>query len=331
MKTALITGASGQDAYYLANILLDKGYKVVATQRRSARPPAETVQKLLDNPNYLIIEADVTDIGSLMRALKETEPDEFYHLAAQSEVGTSFGQPLTTIDITGGGTANCLEAVRVIKPNTKFYFAGSSEQFGDTHSGTTLGVLNENSPMIPRSPYAAAKLMGYHLSRIYRESYGMFVCCGVLFNHESPHRKPYFVTRKITLGAVQVIDGQLDKIRLGNIEAGRDWGHSHDFMRAAYMMLQHDEPDDYVVATGEFHTIRQLLDTAFSMVGVADWTPYVEHGTRENMRPHDVTRLLGDCGKIASTLGWEPEYNFESLIQEMVQYDLDRIGIIAGG
>ena len=327
MKKALITGASGQDAYYLARLLLDKGYLVVATQRRSARPPSETVQELLAHPTYQIVEADVTDIGSLMRAIQIAEPDEFYHLAAQSEVGTSFNQPLTTIDITGGGTANCLEAVRVIKPDTRFYFAGSSEQFGDTHSGDSLGVLNENSPMLPRSPYAAAKLMGYHLSRLYRESYDMFVACGILFNHESPQRKPYFVTRKITKGVVDILEKKLDKIRLGNIDAGRDWGHSADYMRAAWMMLQDDTPDDYVVATGEFHSIRDLLDIAFAAVGVKDWTPYVEHGTPENMRPHDVTRLLGDCGKISGYLGWEPEYDFKALITEMVQYDLARSGI----
>lgn len=331
MKTSLITGASGQDAYYLAKILLDKGYKVVATQRRSARPPADTVQELLDHPNYSLVEADVTDIGSIMRAMMDCKPDEFYHLAAQSEVGTSFGQPLTTIDITGGGTANCLEAVRALKPDTKFYFAGSSEQFGDTHSGQSLGVLNENSPMLPRSPYAAAKLMGYHLSRIYRESYDMFICCGVLFNHESPHRKPYFVTRKITSGVANVKAGKQSVIRLGNIEAGRDWGHSHDFMMAAHMMLQHDTPDDYVVATGHFKTIRELLDIAFSHVGIDDWTPYVEHGTPENMRPHDVTRLLGDCGKISGALGWEPTYDFDLLIREMVSHDLARCGITASG
>jgi GDPmannose 4,6-dehydratase len=327
-KTALITGASGQDAYYLAKILLDKGYKVVASQRRSARPAAETVQELIKNPMYSLVEADITDIGSIMRALVDVHPDELYHLAAQSEVGTSFGQPLTTIDITGGGTANCLEAVRVIKPDTRFYFAGSSEQFGDTHSGQVLGVLNENSPMHPRSPYAAAKLMGYHLSRIYRESYGMFVCCGVLFNHESPHRKPYFVTRKITLGVANIAAGNTDKIRLGNIEAGRDWGHSHDFMMAAHMMLQHDKPDDYVVATGHFKSIRELLDIAFQHIGIDDWSAHVEHGTPENMRPHDVTRLLGDCGKISGALGWEPTYDFDLLIREMVSYDLARVGVI---
>ncbi len=325
MKTALITGASGQDAFYLAGILLGRGYKVVATQRRSARPAAETVDMLLENDNYSLVEADVTDIASIMRAIKESQPDEFYHLAAQSEVGTSFGQPLTTVDITGGGTANCLEAVRIIKPDTKFYFAGSSEQYGDTHSGASVGVLSEDSLMNPRSPYAAAKLMGYHLSRIYRESYGIFVCCGILFNHESPHRKPYFVTRKITLGVANIEAGKQDIIRLGNIEAGRDWGHSHDFMKAAYMMLQHDKPDDYVVATGRFSSIRDLLDKAFNAIGVEDWTSFVEHGTPENMRPHDVTRLLGDCSKIESTLGWKPDYDFESLIREMVEYDLDRV------
>jgi len=325
MKTALITGASGQDAYYLSKILLEKGYKVVATQRRSARPASETVEELAEHENYSLVEADVTDLCSIMRAIRECNPDEFYHLAAQSEVGTSFGQPLTTIDITGGGTANCLEAVRVIKPDTKFYFAGSSEQFGDAHGGK---ATNEDSPMLPRSPYAAAKLMGYNLARIYRESYDMFVCGGVLFNHESPHRKPYFVTRKITMGVANIKAGKQDKIRLGNIESGRDWGHSWDFMMAAWMMLQADKPDDYVVATGEFSTIRDLLDAAFAVIGIDDWEPYVEHSTAENMRPHDVQRLLGDATKAQEKLGWMPTYTFDALITEMVNSDLDKLGLL---
>ena len=324
MNTALITGASGQDAFYLSKLLLDRGYKVVATQRRSARPPADTVQELLQYKNYTLVEADVTDISSIMRAIKEVQPTEFYHLAAQSEVGTSFGQPLTTVDITGGGTANCLEALRIIKPNTKFYFAGSSEQFGDTHSGKALGMLHEDSPMHPRSPYAAAKLMGYYLSRIYRESYNMFVCCGILFNHESPHRKPYFVTRKITQGAAHIKHGLQDRIRLGNINAGRDWGHAHDYMMAAYLMLQYDTPDDYIVSTGKFNSIRTLLDLAFDHAGLDNWRPYIDYDTPENVRPHDVVRLLGDSSKIKKILGWEPVYDFELLIREMVSHDLAR-------
>jgi len=321
MKTALITGASGQDAYYLSFCLLNKGYKVVATQRRSARPPSVTVEKLLCHPNYSLIEADVTDMASILRAVDKARPDEFYHLAAQSEVGTSFDQPITTIDITGGGTINCLEAIRILKSDTKFYFAGSSEQYGDTHGE----VLDEDSPMLPRSPYAAAKLMGYHLSRMYRKSYDMFICCGILFNHESPQRKPYFVTRKVTLGVANITMGKQDKIRLGNIMSGRDWGHSGDYMRAAWMMLQHDTPDDYVVATGKFYTIEHLLDVAFGAAGIEDWTPYVEHGTPENMRPHDVIRLVGNSYKIQNTLGWVPEISFEDMVREMVQTDVESI------
>ena len=267
------------------------------------------------------MEADVTDMASILRVVDATRPDEFYHLAAQSEVGTSFDQPITTIDITGGGTINCLEAIRILKPDTKFYFAGSSEQYGDTHGE----VLDEDSLMLPRSPYAAAKLMGYHLARMYRKSYDMFICCGILFNHESPQRKPYFVTRKVTLGVANIHLGRQKKIRLGNIMSGRDWGHSGDYMRAAWMMLQHDTPDDYVVATGEFYTIEHLLDVAFKTAGIEDWTPYVEHGTPENMRPHDVIRLVGNPSKIQKTLGWTPNISFEDMIREMVQTDVESI------
>jgi GDPmannose 4,6-dehydratase len=216
------------------------------------------------------------------------------------------------------GAANCLEALRILKPDTKFYFAGSSEQYGDTH-GT---ILNEDSPFVPRSPYACAKLMGFHLTRTYRFSYDMFTCCGILFNHESPERKPYFVTRKITDGVAQIVAGKSDKIRLGNILSGRDWGHAADYMEAAWMMLQHDKPDDYVVATGGFNTIEHLLDIAFKACGFEDWKPYVEHGTPENIRPHDVIRLVGDSSKIRNTLGWKPKYTFEQLIEEMVAHDL---------
>jgi len=318
MKTAVITGASGQDAYYLSKLLLDKGYRVVATSRRTARNQPNSVRKLSKNRNYHIMEADITDISSIIRVIKQAWPDEFYNLAAQSEVGTSFGQPLTTVDITGMGVANCLEAVRETKPNTRFYQAGSSEQFGDTHSD---GILDESSLMEPRSPYAAAKLMGHHLARIYRNSYNMFVSCGILFNHESPHRKLYFVTRKITDGVARIKYGLDNYIELGNLDSGRDWGHAADYMRAAWMMLQADEPDDYVVATGEFHTIEDLLNVAFTHAGFSDWKPYIKQNPKW-MRPHDVTRLVGDSSKIRRKLGWKPEYDFETLIRQMVDSDL---------
>jgi len=317
-KKALITGATSQDGYYLAKILLDKDYKVCATMRRTARPESYTVVELLKHPNYSIKFADVTDMSSIVRAIREFQPDEFYHLAAQSEVGTSFGQPLTTIDIDGLGTAKCLESIRLEKPDCRFYFAGSSEQFGDTHND---GILDESSLMEPRSPYAAAKLMGHHLARIYRNSYNMFVSCGILFNHESPHRKLYFVTRKITDGVARIKYGLDNYIELGNLDSGRDWGHAADYMRAAWMMLQADEPDDYVVATGEFHTIEDLLNVAFTHAGFSDWKPYIKQNPKW-MRPHDVTRLVGDSSKIRRKLGWKPEYDFETLIRQMVDSDL---------
>jgi GDPmannose 4,6-dehydratase len=323
MKTALITGASGQDAYYLSKLLLNRGYKVVATQRRCARPPANTVKELLQYKNYSILEADITDLGSVIRAIRNCSPDEFYHLAAQSEVGTSWGQAIATSEITGLGTLVCLEAIREYKPDTKFYFAGSSEQYGDAHDGKPT---NESSLFAPRSPYACAKLFGYHMSRTYRYSHDMFVSCGILFNHESPHRKPYFVTRKITQGVANIIAGNQKTIELGNIDSGRDWGHAADYMEAAWLMLQHKTSDDYVVATGQFHTIRDLLDVAFNAVGINDWFSYVTADTVQNVRPHDVTRLIGDSTKIYGRLGWKPRYSFDELIKEMVSYDLDRIG-----
>jgi GDPmannose 4,6-dehydratase len=322
MKSALITGASSQDAYHLAKMLLAKDYLVFAVQRRVAREEAETVKTLRQNKRYRVLEGDITDESSIIRAIKDAKPEEFYHLAAQSEVGTSFKEPLSTFNITGLGTAVCLEAIREIKPDTKFYFAGSSEMYGDAHDGKPL---NEDSPMIPRSPYAAAKLAGYHLSRIYRKSYNMFVCCGILFNHEGPHRKEYFVTRKITYAVAEIKAGVRKTLDLGDINSGRDWGHSRDYMKAAWMMLQHPEPDDYVVAMGTYNTVRDILDIAFKYVGIKDWTPYVNHNSPAHLRPNDVIRLIGDASKIRGKLGWKPRYTFESLIQEMMYCDMARV------
>lgn len=325
MKAALITGASSQDAFHLAKMLLIKGYDVFALQRRVAREEAETVTYLnkMFPHNYKVLEGDVTDFSSITRALRDSAPAEFYHLAAQSEVGTSFRQPLTTFEITGGGAAICLEAIREISPTTKFYFAASSEMYGDTHGGIPL---NEMSAMIPRSPYAAAKLAGYHLTRIYRESYNLKAWNGILFNHEGPHRKEYFVTRKIT-NYVGKLTQDLHcgvRLQLGNIDSGRDWGHSRDYMKAAWMMLQSDTPDDYVVAMGTHHTVRDVLDVAFKYAGINDWTPYVKYDTSENLRPHDVTRLTGDASKVREKLGWTPMYNFERMVNEMVYCDIQR-------
>ena len=323
MKTAVITGASGQDAYYLSLLLLGKGYKVIATQRRSARAYSSTVEELSNHSNYEVEWGDVTDMAAILNVIKKHQPDEFYHLAAQSEVGTSFHEPLSTIGITGKGSAICLEAVRIAKPDCKFYFAGSSEQFGDAHGGE---ATNELSPMVPRSPYACAKMMGYNLTRVYRESYDMFACGGILFNHESPERKEYFVTRKITSGAAKIVAGKAKSIELGNLDSGRDWGHSADYMRAAWMMLQADTPDDYVVSMGTFNTIEELLKIAFDEAGLPDWKNYITQNPKW-MRPHDVTRLIGDSSKIRQNLGWEPEYDFESMIREMVQHDLALLGV----
>jgi GDPmannose 4,6-dehydratase len=320
-KRAIITGASGQDAYYLSKLLLDKGYEVVATQRRSARPQADTVEELMANSNYSIFEGDVTDMPSLVRTVRDMQPVEFYHLAAQSEVGTSWNQPVSTVDINGMGTLNCLETIRLHKPDCRFYFAGTSEQFGNAHGGRKL---TEHSPMLPRSPYAAAKLMGFHLNRIYRNSYDMFTCGGILFNHESPQRKLYFVTRKITDAVARIQLGLSDHVSLGNLDASRDWGHSADFMRAAWMMMQHDKPDDYVIATGQTYSIKDFLQHAFAVVGIDKWENYVKQDPRF-MRPHDVPILLGDASKAREVLGWKPEYSFAEMVEEMVVEDIMRL------
>ena len=342
MKTALITGIHGQDGYYLAKLLLEKGYRVVGIQRRTS---SSTGWRLTDIPDYekyrnaalLITESgDITDFAAIARIVAAYKPDEFYNLAAQSQVWHSFKSPLSTLEITGNGAAVCLEAVRQFAPECKFYQAGSSEQFGNSaifakdkpEDGVVFErVLDEESPMIPRSPYGVAKLTAYALVRNYREAYGMFAVGGILFNHESPYRGVEFVTRKITDGIAKIVSGQQDAIELGNLDAYRDWGHAEDYMRAAWMMLQQDNPSDYVIAMGETYRIRDFLDRAFAYVGIDDWTNYVKINP-EFVRPSEVDVLIGNASRARNELGWEPEHTFNDLVYSMIYRDCLRHGVV---
>ena len=341
MKTAIVTGINGQDGFYLTKLLLEKGYRVIGIQRRAS---SSTAWRLLDLPEYekatkehrLIFEAgDITDFSSIARIVSAFKPDEFYNLAAQSQVWHSFKSPLSTLEITGLGAAVCLEAVRQFAPNCRFYQAGSSEQYGNSailgKSQPQKGiiferVLDESSPMIPRSPYGVAKLMAHTLVRNYREAYDMFAVGGILFNHESPYRGVEFVTRKITNGIAGILAGQVNTIELGNLDSWRDWGHAEDYMRAAWLMLQQPEPVDYVIATGETHQISEFLDEAFGVVSITDWSQYVTVN-QEFVRPSEVDVLIGDASKARQELGWTPQHSFRDLVYQMVSADCLRRGV----
>ena len=337
MKTAIITGITGQDGFYLAKLLLSKGYCVVGVCRRTSSPTDWRLQQLPLSSfpgTFKIHYGDITDMSSIVEAIKVYKPDEFYNLAAQSQVWHSFKSPMATLEITGMGAANCLEAIRQHAPDCRFYQAGSSEQFGNAAIGgkerdevkeVYEHLLNEESPMLPRSPYGCAKLMAYALTKNYREAYGMFAVGGILFNHESPFRGIEFVTRKITDGVAQIAAGEADHIMLGNLDSYRDWGHARDYMEAAWLMLQQDKPVDYVIATGETHSIREFLDVAFSRISVQDWSEYVKINP-EFVRPSEVDVLIGDASKAREELGWKPQYSFEGLVSEMVLYDCVRHG-----
>jgi len=341
MRTALISGINGQDGFYLTKLLLDKGYRVIGIQRRTS---ASTAWRLVDLPNYekarsesrFILESgDITDFASIARIISAYQPDEFYNLAAQSQVWHSFKAPLSTLEITGLGAAVCLEAVRQFAPNCKFYQAGSSEQFGNSaifgkdvpEKGVVYEhVLNESSPMIPRSPYGVAKLMAYTLIRNYREAYGMFAVGGILFNHESEYRGIEFVTRKITHGIASILAGEQKVIALGNLDSYRDWGHAEDYMRAAWMMLQQDQPTDYVISMEETYSIRDFLNLAFSYVSINDWKPYVIIDPKF-VRPSEIDVLIGDSTKAHNELNWYPTYTFNELVYKMIYRDCLRKGI----
>ncbi|HYW12023.1 MAG TPA: GDP-mannose 4,6-dehydratase [Longimicrobium sp.] len=319
MKTALITGITGQDGSYLAELLLEKGYKVYGLVRRSSTVTFERIQHIADRLELL--SADLHDQNSLFYALEASQPDEVYNLAAQSFVQTSWTQPVLTGDVTGLGVTRVLEAIRIFDRDRKirFYQASSSEMFGKVMAVPQA----EDTPFYPRSPYGVAKVYGHWATVNYRESYGMYAVSGILFNHESPRRGLEFVTRKVTDAAARIKLGLADELRLGNLDAQRDWGFAGDYVRAMWLMLQQDTPDDYVVATGETHTVQKLVETAFGALDL-DWRPYVKLDPRF-MRPAEVDLLVGDPSRAKNELGWEPLVGFDELIRMMVDADVERL------
>jgi GDPmannose 4,6-dehydratase len=318
-KIAVITGVNGQDGSYLSDILLEKGYIVVGMTRRRSSGGLGNIKHVLDNPDFHLVKGDITDSGSIIRILEEWLPDEFYNLAAQSFVGLSWKEPYHTSQVTGIGVLNCLEAIRSVKNDIRFYQASSSEMFGKVAETPQT----ELTAFHPRSPYGVAKMFGYWITRNYRESFGMFASNGILFNHESPRRGLEFVTRKITDAAARIKLAGGGKVGLGNLDSKRDWGHARDYMEAAHRILQHHEPDDFVVATGKTHSIEDLLSEAFSYLHL-DWKDHVYVDERF-VRPAEVDLLLGDATKIDKVLGWKPKYDFSALVREMVDDDLARI------
>tara|TARA_R100000995_G_scaffold84568_2_gene63684 strand:- start:18280 stop:19251 length:972 start_codon:yes stop_codon:yes gene_type:complete len=319
MKTAIVTGVTGQDGSYLAELLLEKGYRVIGAKRRTSMICTDRIDHIYDNENFILEYYDLNDVGSLYRLLINYEPDEFYNLGAQSHVRVSFDIPENTVDGIAMGTLRILEAIRTIRPECKLYQASSSEMYGDSEEYP----FTETSRMTPASPYACAKLFAHNLVRNYRESYGLFACSGILFNHESPRRGETFVTRKITLAAARIKHGLQDKLRLGNLEAHRDWGFAGDYVKAMWLMLQQEEPDDFVIATGETHTVSEFLKVVFEYAGL-DIDKYVEIDPRL-FRPHEVPYLLGDSTKAKEILGWEPETTFKQLAKLMYDKDKEKI------
>lgn len=314
MKSALITGITGQDGSYLAELLLEKGYRVFGMVRRASTENYDRIDHLRDRIEF--VQADLLDQLSLIRAMEKTQPEEIYNLAAMSFVPTSWKQPVLTGEFTALGVTRMLEAMRLVCPKSRFYQASSSEMFGAVREAPQ----NERTPFHPRSPYGVAKVYGHYITVNYRESYGLYTVSGILFNHESPRRGKEFVTRKISDGVARIKMGLADKLTMGNLEARRDWGFAGDYVRAMWMMLQQDEPDDYVIATGVQHSVKEFLEQAFAYVGLA-WRDYVV--TDPNLlRPAEVEHLLGDASKARKKLGWEPTVSFHELVRMMVDADL---------
>ena len=316
MKKALITGITGQDGSYLAELLLSKGYEVTGMVRRASTETFERIAHFKDR--VTLRQADLLDQFSLVKILEETQPDEIYNLAAMSFVPTSWNQPVLTGEFTALGVTKLLEAMRMVCPKAHFYQASSSEMFGKV----VETPQSETTPFYPRSPYGVAKAYGHFITVNYRESYNLFACSGILFNHESPRRGKEFVTRKITDAVARIKTGSLKELRMGNLDAKRDWGFSGDYVRAMWMMLQQDQPDDYVVATGETHSVREFLEIAFTHVGLR-YEDYVVIDPRF-IRPAEVDLLLGNPAKAHARLGWKPEVTFEQLVTMMVDADMDR-------
>ncbi|MFZ4583903.1 MAG: GDP-mannose 4,6-dehydratase [Acidimicrobiia bacterium] len=319
MRRALITGITGQDGRYLAEFLTGKGYQVFGMVRGQNNPKAQLVQE--ENPALELVEGDLRDLSSLIAAVEQVQPDEVFNLGAMSFVQLSFRQPELTGDITGLGVLRMLEAVRIVggaeNNPIRFYQASSSEMFGKVREVPQ----SEETPFHPRSPYGVAKAFGHYTTLNYRESYNLHASSGILFNHESPRRGLEFVTRKITNSVARIKLGLQDSISLGNLDAKRDWGFAGDYVEAMWLMLQQPEADDYVVATGETHSVREFLDLAFKAAGIDDWTPYVKQDERF-MRPAEVDLLIGDCAKARRVLGWKPRVSFPELVEMMYANDL---------
>jgi GDPmannose 4,6-dehydratase len=325
-KTALITGILGQDGPYLAQFLLNKGYKIYGMIRRYANPNFENVEYLELNNKIEFVEGDMTDDSSLINLIKNIRPDETYNLAAQSFVGSSWEQAKLTTEINALGVLNLLSAIRLFSPTTKFYQASTSEMFG---LGSTNGFQDENTPFHPRSPYGISKVYAHWMTINFRESFGMFTCSGILFNHESPLRGIQFVTRKISNGVAKIKLGLAKELRLGNLEPKRDWGFAGDYVEAMYMMLQQTKPDDFVIATGENHSVKEFVEAAFKTAGLPDWQKYVKIDPRFK-RPAEVPDLKGKTDKAKKVLGWKPKTNFDQLVKMMVEADLKRLRIKNG-
>lgn len=317
-KRALITGITGQDGPYLAELLLQKGYKVYGTVRRLSTPNFENISHIQDQVE--LVSADLLDSTSMTQAIDKAQPDEVYNLAAQSFVKTSFEQPVLTGEFTAIGVTRVLEAIRNVNPKIKFYQASSSEMFGKV----VETPQKETTRFHPRSPYGVAKVYGHYITLNYRESYDMFACSGILFNHESPRRGIEFVTRKITNAVARISLGKQKILELGNMDAKRDWGFSGDYVEAMWLMLQQEKPDDYVIATGETHSVQEFVELAFKEIGIDDWQKYVKADSPKHLRPAEVDYLIGDYSKAKNALGWEPKTAFKELVSMMVKADIER-------
>ena len=319
MKKALITGINGQDGSYLAEFLLDKGYQVFGTLKRNSVAENQTARLENVYDKIKLFYADLTDLSSLISVIQKTQPDEIYNLAAQSHVRISFDQPIYTAQVTGIGTLNVLEAVRLIKPDAKIYQASSSEMFGNSIDPD--GFQRETTAMYPVSPYGCAKVYSYNICRNYRNSYNMFISNGILFNHESPRRGTNFVTNKVVKEAVKIKLGLSNKLALGNLDATRDWGHAKDYVHAMWMILQLESPNDYVCSTGVSHTVKELCDYVFNKLGLS----YQDYVTMDEkfLRPEELNDLKGDPTKLKQDTGWEPTYTFETMLDEMIEYWLE--------
>ncbi len=318
MKRALITGITGQDGPYLAEFLLSKGYKVYGTVRRLSTPNLENIHHIREQIE--LISADLLDTTSLTEAVEEAQPDEVYNLAAMSFVKASFEQPVLTGEFTALGVTRLLEAIRSVNQKIKFYQASSSEMFGKV----TETPQKETTRFHPRSPYGVAKVYGHYITLNYRESYDMFACSGILFNHESPRRGIEFVTRKITNSVARIHLGKQEKLILGDLSPKRDWGFAGDYVEAMWLMLQQDKPDDYVIGTGENHAVKEFVELAFKYVGINDWQNYVVSNNPKHMRPAEVDYLIADYSKAKKVLGWKPKTTFKELVEMMVKADLER-------